>query len=115
MMGSFTRKTGYSLLAAGLLLFCGLGAWGQAQNAPPASTPAAATPVATAPSMDAPLDVKAANPPSTDDLIKGDPSGTKIGNVNDIVLLRPQEGPDARGHGKPGRPEPHRDQLSYGP
>jgi len=93
MMGSFTRKTGYSLLAAGLLLFCGHGAWGQAQTTPPASTPAAVTPAAaTPPSMDTPLDVKAANPPSTDDLIKGDPGGTKTGTVSDIVVSDPKKG-----------------------
>ncbi len=93
MMGSSMRKTGYSLLAAGLLLFSGLGAWGQALAAPPASTPATATPAAaTPPSMDTPLDVKAANPPSTDDLVKGDPGGTKTGTVSDIVVSDPKKG-----------------------
>jgi len=95
MTGLLTRKTACSLLAGILLLFCGLGAWGQAQAAPPDSPPAAAPAAATtvvAPSMDAPLDVKAANPPSTDDLTKGDPGGTKTGTVSDIVVSDTKKG-----------------------
>ena len=42
--------------------------------------------------MDVPLDVKAANPPSADDLAKGDPSGTKTGTVNDIVMSDTKKG-----------------------
>ena len=42
--------------------------------------------------MDAPLDVKAAHPPSTDDLVKGDPGGTKTGTVSDIVVSDPKKG-----------------------
>jgi ammonium transporter, Amt family len=93
MMGSFTRKSGYLLVAASLMLFCGLGAWGQVQTAPPTTTPAAVMPApAASPSMDTPLDVKAANPPSTDDLVKGDPGGTKTGTVSDIVVSDPKKG-----------------------
>ncbi len=96
MMGSLRRKTGYSLIAGILLLFCALGAWGQAQTAPPASPPAAApapaAPAVVAPSMDAPLDVKAAQPPSTDELAKGDPGGTKTGTVSDVVVSDSKKG-----------------------
>ena len=35
--------------------------------------------------MDVPLNVKAAQPPSADDLAKGDPGGAKTGTVNDVV------------------------------
>ncbi len=95
MTGLLTRKTGCSLLAGILLLFCGLGAWGQAQAAPPASSPApppAAAPTIAAPSMDAPLDIKAAQPPSADELAKGDPGGTKTGTVSDIVVSDTKKG-----------------------
>ncbi len=96
MMGSLTRKTSCSLLAGILLLFCGLAAWGQEQTAPPDSPPAAAaaSPAATsvAPSMDAPLDVKAAAPPTTEELAQGDPGGTKTGTVSDIVVSDSKKG-----------------------
>jgi Amt family ammonium transporter len=36
--------------------------------------------------LDVPLNVKVAQPPSTDDLAKGDPGGTKTGTVNDVVV-----------------------------
>src|SRR3989441_11605133 len=42
--------------------------------------------------MEVPLDVKAANPPSTEDLAKGDPEGTKTGTVNDIVVSDTKKG-----------------------
>ena len=35
--------------------------------------------------MNVPLDLKAAKPPSADDLAKGDPAGTRTGTVNDVV------------------------------
>jgi len=42
--------------------------------------------------MDAPLDVKAANAPSTDDLAKGDPEGTKTGTLSDVVVSDTKKG-----------------------
>ncbi len=42
--------------------------------------------------MDVPLDIKAANPPSTDDLAKGDPEGTKTGTVSDVVASDTKKG-----------------------
>jgi ammonium transporter, Amt family len=89
------RKGVYSLLAGFLLLFCGLGAWGQTDAAQPASPPPAATAPATAPvapSMDAPLDVKAAQPPSAEALAKGDPGGTMTGTVSDVVVSDTKKG-----------------------
>jgi len=71
------------------LLLCGIAAWGQ--SAAPASNAPPATPVA-APAMTAPLDVKAAQPPTTDDLAKGDPGGTKTGTVSDVVVSDTNKG-----------------------
>lgn len=74
-----------------LLLVCGLPAWGQAA-APASATPAAAPPKA-APTMDEPLDTKAAQPPSTDDLAaKGDPGGTSTGTVSDVLPADAKKG-----------------------
>ena len=42
--------------------------------------------------MDAPLDIKAAAPPSTDELAKGDPSGTKTGTVSDVIASDTKKG-----------------------
>src|SRR5437773_8478595 len=42
--------------------------------------------------MDVPLDVKAAQPPSTDDLAKGDPGGSLTGSAADIVMADPKAG-----------------------
>ena len=92
-------------MIVGMLLLCGLTASAQAppaapQAAPaaaPATPPAQATPATapgavSAPVMDAPLDVKAAAPPSTDELAKGDPSGTKTGTVSDVVAADSKKG-----------------------
>jgi Amt family ammonium transporter len=63
----------------------------RAQTASPASgTPTA--PPASAPAMTAPLDVKAAQPPSADDLAKGDPSGTRTGTIADVVVSDTNKG-----------------------
>src|SRR5258708_8726176 len=70
-----------------LVVLRGLPAWAQTA-APAPSGPAAAapaTPTPPGPVMDVPLDAKAAQPPSTDDLAKGDPGGTKTGTINDVV------------------------------
>jgi len=42
--------------------------------------------------MDLPLDIKAAAPPSADDLAKGDPGGTKTGSVSDVVAADTKKG-----------------------
>ena len=80
-----------------LLLLCASVAWTQSQPAPVASPPVAppAAPASSgpiSPAMDAPLDVKTVNPPSADDLANGDPSGTKTGTVNDIVVSDTKKG-----------------------
>ncbi len=72
-----------------LLLLCGLPAWAQTQT-PTTSAQAAPAPAPAA--LDAPVDVKAANPPSADDLAAGDPSGTKTGTVNDIAVSDSKKG-----------------------
>ena len=74
------------------LLVCGLPAGAQSQT-PAASAPAAAAPTPPPPAMDAPLDVKAAQPPSTDELTaKGDPGGTSTGTVSDVVPADSKKG-----------------------
>lgn len=67
------------LPAAFLLLVCGT-AWAQIQTNPKTSAHAVS-----APAMNVPLDLKAAKPPSADELAKGDPAGTGTGTVNDVV------------------------------
>ena len=91
-------------MSVAMLLVCGLAAFAQAPAAaPPAqavaaptsaqATPApAAAPAAAAPAMDVPLDIKAAAPPSADDLAKGDPGGTKTGTVSDVVAADTKKG-----------------------
>jgi Amt family ammonium transporter len=79
------------LTAFVLLLVCGLPAWAQSQTSP-ASAPAAAAPMPSAAALDAPIDVKAANPPSAEDLAAGDASGTKTGTVNDITVSDSSKG-----------------------
>src|SRR5260221_650829 len=93
-MTSRVRMTNCCLWAAVCLLFLyGLPAWGQAQAPTSAPAPAAATPAKAAPAMDAPLDVKAAQPPSTDDLTaKGDPGGTATGTVSDVLVSDAKKG-----------------------
>ncbi|HUM04432.1 MAG TPA: ammonium transporter [Terriglobales bacterium] len=85
--GEGMKRGSWTVILA--LLLCGLSAWAQSA-APASSAPAAAPPPA--PSMTAPLDVKAAQPPSTDDLAKGDPGGTKTGTVSDIVVSDTNKG-----------------------
>ena len=88
-------RTNYRFLcmAIAMLLVCGVAVFAQAPAAAPPTqaTPApaspapAAAPAAPGPVMDVPLDVKAAKPPSPDDLAKGDPGGTITGTANDVV------------------------------
>src|SRR5207302_8854289 len=103
------RNRGFCMAIA-MLLLCGLTAFAQAPAAAPQATPAAqaapapapaappapATPApaaaVAAPAMDAPLDIKAAAPPSTDELAKGDPSGTKTGTVSDVIASDTKKG-----------------------
>jgi ammonium transporter, Amt family len=79
-------KQSCSLVVITVLLLCG---WVSAQTTAP-SQPSAHT--SAAPAMDAPLDVKAAQPPSADGLTKGDPAGTKTGTVNDVVVSDTNKG-----------------------
>ncbi len=82
----FDERIKRCFLAAALMLpLCGLAAWAQTQTTPSTSTQAAPAPPPPGPAMDVPLNVKAAQPPSADDLAKGDPGGTKTGTVNDVV------------------------------
>src|SRR6266478_5937573 len=82
----FDERITRCLLAVVLMLpLCGLAAWAQTQTTPSTSTQAAPAPPPPAPAMDVPLNVKAAQPPSTHDLAKGDPGGTKTGTVSDVV------------------------------
>jgi ammonium transporter, Amt family len=91
------RRLKICSVVAVLLLLCVSVAWTQTQ---PATTPAtapvapaqAAAQATPAPPMDVPLDVKAANAPSTDDLAKGDPEGTKTGTVSDVVVSDTKKG-----------------------
>ncbi len=73
-----------------LVVLSGISAW--AQNQSNASANAAAAAQTSAPAMDAPLNIKMAQPPSTDDLAKGDPAGTKTGTVNDVIAADPTKG-----------------------
>ena len=103
-MKFWERTNRYLWMSVAMLLVCGLTAFAQAPAAaPPAqavaaptsaqATPApAAAPAAAAPAMDVPLDIKAAAPPSADDLAKGDPGGTKTGTVSDVVAADTKKG-----------------------
>jgi Amt family ammonium transporter len=86
-MGFWRRERKYWYAGAELLLLCGLvtSVYGQ----PAASSQATVPP----PAMTVPLDVKAANPPSVSDLVKGDPGGTKTGTISDIVPSDATKGP----------------------
>jgi ammonium transporter, Amt family len=73
-----------------IVLLSGISAWAQSQSSASSNAPAAAQ--TSAPAMDAPLNTKMAQPPSTDDLAKGDPGGTKTGTVNDVIAADPNKG-----------------------
>jgi ammonium transporter, Amt family len=79
------KKSGWLAAVILLLFLCGLGAWAQTPSTPPPSAAAAAAAPPPGPAMTPPLDVKAAQPPSADELAKGDAGGTKTGTVNDVV------------------------------
>jgi len=81
------NKISWLLTVTCLLVLCGLGALAQTQPTPP---PAAAAPPP--PSTDSPLDLKPAAAPSSDDLAKGDPGGTKTGTANDVIVSDTKKG-----------------------
>jgi len=103
-MKLLNRKSLCLWMTAAMLLLCGLTVFAQApapaQAATPAQAPApppaqaapAPAPSGPAPAMDAPLDIKAAAPPSADDMAKGDPGGTKTGTVSDVVAADTKKG-----------------------
>src|SRR5438093_8626725 len=99
----FSKRSSRGLwMGAAMLLGCSLAAFAQAPiaqptpQATPGPAPSAAAPTAApavgAPAMDVPLDTKAAAAPSADELAKGDPSGTKIGTVSDVVAADTKKG-----------------------
>ena len=98
---AFSKRRNRCLSMVAVVLFLGvLAGWAQAPTPAPAqatpapaqAAPAPAAPAAAAPAMDVPLDVKAAQPPSTDELAKGDPGGTKTGTVSDVVAADAKKG-----------------------
>src|SRR5213594_1263090 len=93
-MKLWKRKNRCLWISVAMFVLCGVTAFAQtpAPAAAPAEPPAQATPApaaapaGAAPAMDVPLDIKAAAPPSTDELAKGDPGGTLTGTVSDIPV-----------------------------
>jgi len=85
------RRKKLNALISGVILMtfllCGVPAWGQTPSQPTTSTQA--TP---APSLTTALPVKEANPPSADQMAKGDPSGSMTGTVNDVTVSNPKVG-----------------------
>src|SRR5512146_3330471 len=92
----FCRNLTRCLLAAMVVvILSGIPSWAQTPAAAAPSTPAAAAPAVSAPvapSLTAPLNVKDANPPSADDLAKGDPGGTLTGTVTDVAASDAKKG-----------------------
>ena len=82
------------LLASLLILSsCGITAWCQTPPSSVASNQTGPAPnPAAAPSLTAPLPVKDANPPSADDLAKGDPGGTLTGTIADVSVSDAKKG-----------------------
>src|SRR3989441_6236815 len=99
-MKLWKRKNRCLWIRVARLHLCGVTAFDQAPAPaaaaaePPAqATPApAAAPAGAAPAMDVPLDIKAAAPPSTDELAKGDPGAVKTGTVSDVVAADTKKG-----------------------
>ncbi len=98
---AFSKRRNRCLSMVAVVLFLGvLAGWAQAPTPAPAqatpapaqAAPAPAAPAVAARAMDVPLDVKAAQPPSTDELAKGDPGGTKTGTVSDVVAADAKKG-----------------------
>jgi Amt family ammonium transporter len=86
-IGEGVKRCSWTILLA--VLLCASSAWSQSSSPPSSAPPAQPAP---APAMNVPLDVKAAQPPATDELVKGDPSGTKTGTVNDVIVSDPNRG-----------------------
>src|SRR5882762_107267 len=86
-IGEGMKRCSWMIVLTLLLGACS--AWAQSGSAASSAPPA---PPAPAPAMTAPLDVKAAQPPATDELQKGDPGGTKTGTVSDIVVSDSNKG-----------------------
>jgi len=99
-MKLWKRKNRCLWISVAMFVLCGVTAFAQtpAPAAAPAEPPAQATPApaaapaGAAPAMDVPLDTKAAAPPSTDELAKGDPGGVKTGTVSDVVAADTKKG-----------------------
>lgn len=91
-MKHFRYRKIFSCSVLAVLLLSSVGAWAQTQPSPAEPAAMSATPAVPPPAMDVPLDIKAANPPSTDDLAKGDPEGTKTGTVSDVVASDTKKG-----------------------
>src|SRR5437867_2243067 len=92
---AFSKIRNQCLWVVAMLLFGALAGWAQNPAPAPAQTTppqAQATPAAAAPAMDVPLDVKAAQPPSTEELAKGDPGGTKTGTISDVIAADAKKG-----------------------
>jgi ammonium transporter, Amt family len=87
MFGLLKRYSAGFVLLALLCGLCGLRAWALDQTTPTTSTQAKP-----APDLSAPVDVKQANPPSTEDLAKGDPGGTLTGTINDVPASDSKKG-----------------------
>lgn len=85
------RRKKLNILIRGFVIatyfLCGVPAWAQTPSQPTTSTQ-----TSPAPAMNAPLVVKDANPPSADEMAKGDPSGTRTGNINDVPVSNPKTG-----------------------
>ena len=100
-MKFWKRRNRCLWMAIAILLVCSLAAFATPETAPPAVPAAQAAPAAVPPTpapavappaMDVPLDTKAAAAPSVDELAKGDPSGTKIGTVSDVIAADSKKG-----------------------
>src|SRR2546427_7958079 len=99
-MKLWKRKNRCLWISVAMFVLCGVTAFAQtpAPAAAPAEPPAQATPApaaapaGAAPAMDVPLDIKAAAPPSTDELAKGDPGAVKTGTVSDVVAADTKKG-----------------------
>ena len=87
------RRKKLNTLIRGFVLaayfLCGVPAWAQTPSQPTTSTQAVPAP---APALNAPLPVKEANPPSAEEMGKGDASGSLTGNVNDVTVSKPKVG-----------------------
>src|SRR5712692_3070191 len=90
----FDERITRCLLAVVLMLpLCGLAAWAQTQTTPSTSSQAAPAPPPPAPAMDVPLNVTAAQPPSTRGLAIVDHRSIKRATVSAGVRADATKGP----------------------